>query len=319
MATMFDLVVTQARWLAHLGDKAYDAALALNRLFNTMRRRFGFPYWSLSQWAKLKVKNAVSYIGEYEKTLVAEAQRHGADGVICGHIHHAAMHDHFGLRYINCGDWVESCTAVAEHHDGRFEIIRWAGERPRLDRAGAGRGAGRLTRLPADAAAGAGLRHGRPCRIRSAPDRRRRRCGRAEARRRRAAHAADQFAGARRAARRARVPQGRDACSAPARSSSAAPTTSSPRSRQERRAGGVVAYSSGNHAQGVAHAAQLCNMPAVIVMPSDAPKAKRERTAALGAEVVLYDRDKRGPRRDRARHRATSAAPCWCRRSTIRS
>jgi threonine dehydratase len=60
----------------------------------------------------------------------------------------------------------------------------------------------------------------------------------------------------------------------------------------ERRAGGVVAYSSGNHAQGVAHAAQLCKMPAVIVMPSDAPKAKRERTAALGAEVVLYDRDK---------------------------
>ena len=59
----------------------------------------------------------------------------------------------------------------------------------------------------------------------------------------------------------------------------------------EKRTGGVVAYSSGNHAQGVAHAAQLCRMPAVIVMPSDAPKAKRERTAALGAEVVLYDRD----------------------------
>jgi threonine dehydratase len=60
---------------------------------------------------------------------------------------------------------------------------------------------------------------------------------------------------------------------------------------QDRKAHGVVAYSSGNHAQGVAHAAALCGMPAVIVMPSDAPKAKRERTAALGAEVVLYDRD----------------------------
>src|SRR5918992_109536 len=122
---LFDFVVTQARWLALLGDKAYDWAIAVNRVFNAMRRRLGFPYWSLSQWAKLKVKNAVSYIGDFEKTLAAEADRHGADGVICGHIHHAVMHDDYGLRYINCGDWVESCTAVAEHHDGRFEIIRW--------------------------------------------------------------------------------------------------------------------------------------------------------------------------------------------------
>jgi UDP-2,3-diacylglucosamine pyrophosphatase LpxH len=123
----FDLVVTQARWLALLGDKAYTAAIALNTIFNTIRRYLGFPYWSLSKWAKLKVKNAVSYIGEFEKTLVSEAKRHAADGVICGHIHHAVMHDDFGLRYINCGDWVESCTAVAEHADGRFEIIHWTG------------------------------------------------------------------------------------------------------------------------------------------------------------------------------------------------
>jgi UDP-2,3-diacylglucosamine pyrophosphatase LpxH len=127
----FDLVVTQARWLAHLGDKAYTLALALNTIFNRLRRALGFPYWSLSKWAKLKVKNAVSYIGEFEKTLAAEARKRGADGVICGHIHHAVMHDDFGLRYVNCGDWVESCTAVAEHHDGRFEIIHWT-EMPRL-------------------------------------------------------------------------------------------------------------------------------------------------------------------------------------------
>lgn len=123
---LFDLVVTQARWLALLGDKAYDTAIVVNRWFNLVRRRLGFPYWSLSQWAKLKVKNAVSYIGDYEKTLTAEAHRHGADGVICGHIHHAAIHDDFGLRYVNCGDWVESCTAIAEHDDGTFEIIDWA-------------------------------------------------------------------------------------------------------------------------------------------------------------------------------------------------
>jgi UDP-2,3-diacylglucosamine pyrophosphatase LpxH len=125
----FDLVVTQARWLAHLGDKAYDLAISLNRIFNWWRRRLGFPYWSLSQWAKLKVKNAVNYIGQFEKTLVAEASRHDVDGVICGHIHHAVIHDDYGVQYINCGDWVESCTAVVEHQDGRLEIINWANAR----------------------------------------------------------------------------------------------------------------------------------------------------------------------------------------------
>jgi UDP-2,3-diacylglucosamine pyrophosphatase LpxH len=122
---LFDLVVTQARWLAHLGDVAYTLAIAVNRVFNNLRRRFGFGYWSLSQWAKQKVKNAVNYIGDYEKTLVGEARRHGTDGVICGHIHHAVIRQDFGVTYINCGDWVESCTAIAEHPDGRFEIITW--------------------------------------------------------------------------------------------------------------------------------------------------------------------------------------------------
>ena len=127
----FDLVVTQARWLAHLGDHAYTIAIVINRIFNDLRRRLGFGYWSLSQWAKQKVKNAVNYIGEFEKTLVLEARRAGTDGVICGHIHHAAIHDDFDVTYINCGDWVESCTAVAEHADGRFEIIAWTVMSPR--------------------------------------------------------------------------------------------------------------------------------------------------------------------------------------------
>jgi UDP-2,3-diacylglucosamine pyrophosphatase LpxH len=130
---LFDFVVTQARWLALLGDKAYDWAIVVNRLFNSLRRRFGFPYWSLSQWAKLKVKNAVNYIGEFEKTLAAEAGHHNADGVICGHIHHAVIRDMLGIRYINCGDWVESCSAVAEYDDGRFEIITWTEATVQLD------------------------------------------------------------------------------------------------------------------------------------------------------------------------------------------
>jgi len=121
----FDMVVKHARWLALLGDHAYGTAIVANTLFNAVRRRLGFTYWSLSQWAKLKVKNAVNYIGEFEKTLAAEAHRHGVDGVICGHIHHAAIHERFAVRYVNCGDWVESCTAVAEHADGALEILTW--------------------------------------------------------------------------------------------------------------------------------------------------------------------------------------------------
>jgi UDP-2,3-diacylglucosamine pyrophosphatase LpxH len=92
---------------------------------------FGVPYWSLSQWAKQKVKNAVNYIGAFETALAAEARRHGADGVICGHIHYAVIRDEQGIRYMNCGDWVESCTALVEHEDGRFEIITWSDLTPR--------------------------------------------------------------------------------------------------------------------------------------------------------------------------------------------
>jgi UDP-2,3-diacylglucosamine pyrophosphatase LpxH len=122
---LFDVVIRHARWLALLGDKAYDVAIWCNTALNVVRRKLGLTYWSLSQWAKLKVKNAVNFIGHYEQTIAAEAKRHGVDGVICGHIHHPVIRDDAGCRYINCGDWVESCTAVVEHFDGRFEIIRW--------------------------------------------------------------------------------------------------------------------------------------------------------------------------------------------------
>jgi UDP-2,3-diacylglucosamine pyrophosphatase LpxH len=129
---LFDVVIRHARWLALLGNHAYDVAIWLNTHFNAVRRALGFTYWSMSQWAKLKVKNAVNFIGEYEQTLAAEAQRRPVDGVICGHIHHAITRSISGLRYINCGDWVESCTAVVEHFDGTFEVIRWAMSRSLL-------------------------------------------------------------------------------------------------------------------------------------------------------------------------------------------
>ena len=121
----FDVVVRHAKWLAFLGDHAYNLALALNTVVGKVRRKFGFEYWSLSAWAKLKVKNAVSFIGAFEQALLTEAKRVGADGVVCGHIHHPTIRDDLGIRYINSGDWVESCTAIVEHHDGRIEMIRW--------------------------------------------------------------------------------------------------------------------------------------------------------------------------------------------------
>ena len=121
----FDIVVRHARWLAHLGDWAYTTALVTNTWFNAVRRRLGFPYWSFSAWAKLKVKNAVSFIGDFEETLAGDARRHGTDGVICGHIHHAAMRQIGDIIYVNTGDFVESCSFVAEHDDGRLEVMYW--------------------------------------------------------------------------------------------------------------------------------------------------------------------------------------------------
>ena len=121
----FDLVVCNARWLAYLGDWAYDLAIFINMNFNFIRRKLGFPYWSFSAWAKLKVKNAVNFIGSFETALAEEARKGGADDIICGHIHHAVIRDIDGIRYMNTGDFVESCTAIAEHEDGRMEILHW--------------------------------------------------------------------------------------------------------------------------------------------------------------------------------------------------
>ncbi len=122
----FDVVVRTAKWLAFLGDRGYELALWLNNPLNWVRRHFGFGYWSLSAYLKNRVKQAVSFIGAYEDAVAAEAQRHGVDGIICGHIHHAADRKVGQVHYLNCGDWVESCTAIGEEMDGTFHIIKWS-------------------------------------------------------------------------------------------------------------------------------------------------------------------------------------------------
>jgi UDP-2,3-diacylglucosamine pyrophosphatase LpxH len=141
----FDGVIRYAKFLAYLGDWAYDWALTINRVFNAARRRLGYPYWSLSQWLKRQVKGAVKAIDRFEVALAGEAKRQGLDGVICGHIHHAEMREVQGVLYMNDGDWVESCTALVEHADGRFELVDWARE----NRLSYWRAAERRTAVPA--------------------------------------------------------------------------------------------------------------------------------------------------------------------------
>lgn len=130
----FDGVVLCARWLALLGDQAYALLLKLNGVINRVRRMLGKPYWSLSALLKKRVKNAVEFISNFEQAVAYAAYEQGADGVICGHIHTAEVRQIGTVTYYNDGDWVESCTALVEHADGRMEIIDWA-ERKRQEAA----------------------------------------------------------------------------------------------------------------------------------------------------------------------------------------
>jgi UDP-2,3-diacylglucosamine pyrophosphatase LpxH len=122
----FDAVVCTSRWLAMLGSEAYDWLIEINRWFNQCRRILGFPYWSMSAYIKHKVKNAVNFIFEFENALIHEACEQQVDGVVCGHIHHATIRDTAqGIQYCNCGDWVESCTALVESSQGEISVINW--------------------------------------------------------------------------------------------------------------------------------------------------------------------------------------------------
>jgi UDP-2,3-diacylglucosamine pyrophosphatase LpxH len=128
----FDGIIRYAKWLSRLGSIAYEALIAFNRYLNYFRRRFGKEYWSLSKYLKFKVKNAVKFISEFEELVVESAKKQKANGVICGHIHHPAMENMKDVEYKNCGDWVESCTALVEHFNGEFELIHWLDKRKEI-------------------------------------------------------------------------------------------------------------------------------------------------------------------------------------------
>ena len=130
----FDTVVRCAPWLALIGSRLYGLLLGMNTWINAIRRRWGKDYWSLAAYLKHKVKNAVQYIGSYEAAVVRAARKQNVDGVICGHIHRAEISRVDDVVYMNCGDWVESCTALMEHQDGSIELLQWRDQVTRLKR-----------------------------------------------------------------------------------------------------------------------------------------------------------------------------------------
>jgi UDP-2,3-diacylglucosamine pyrophosphatase LpxH len=109
-----------------MGDTLYYVILRINHFSNTLRHKYGFHYWSFSSYIKNSIKNVVKYVENFEELMAREAKRKKCDGVICGHIHHAEMRMIHGILYMNDGDWVESCTALVEHQDGRFELLDWS-------------------------------------------------------------------------------------------------------------------------------------------------------------------------------------------------
>jgi len=124
----YDVITRYHRWIAFLGDMGYTLLLRSNRYVNFFRRKLGYGYWSLSAWLRYRVKRAVNFISEFEIAIARQCRLDGYAGVICGHIHHAEITDLEGVRYMNCGDWVESCTALVEDEHGKFSIVHWPEE-----------------------------------------------------------------------------------------------------------------------------------------------------------------------------------------------
>ena len=122
----FDTIMLAHRWLAFVGDTLYHLLMSMNIGVNWVRQRFGLSYWSLAKMAKHKVKNAVEFISRFEELVARAAAERGVDGVVCGHIHTAEIREIGGVAYYNDGDWVEGCTALVEHFDGRMEVLHWA-------------------------------------------------------------------------------------------------------------------------------------------------------------------------------------------------
>jgi len=122
----FDSAVVNSKFIGLIGSAAYDFLLRMNRYVNWCREKLGREYWSLAAAVKYKVRKAVRYIANFEAAVAHEARRAKVDGLVCGHIHRAELTRLGDITYMNCGDWVESCTALVEHHDGTLELLKLA-------------------------------------------------------------------------------------------------------------------------------------------------------------------------------------------------
>lgn len=159
---IFDQVTRHHRWVAVLGDVAYNQLVRLNLWLSWVRRKLGCSgYWSLAGYAKRRIKTALNFIFDFEDSAIRHARERGLDGVVCGHIHWATIKEIGGLLYVNCGDWVDSCTAIVEHFDGRLELVVWGAGRPLALPAVASNDAPQAIPSPAAEAAGAAMKASR--------------------------------------------------------------------------------------------------------------------------------------------------------------
>lgn len=123
---VFDHITRHMKWLYRLGDVSYSFALFANSIVSRIRRKLGLRYWSFSQMLKSRVKQAVAFIDNFEHFVVKHTKMRKCDGVICGHIHvpveNKLIED---IRYYNCGDWIENCTALVEYHSGEIRLEKF--------------------------------------------------------------------------------------------------------------------------------------------------------------------------------------------------
>jgi UDP-2,3-diacylglucosamine pyrophosphatase LpxH len=121
----FDAAIRCSPLLAWLGGWGYDVANTANALISRIRSRLHLPHWSLAAEIKRRSRQVETYLAAFERAAVDAARRRGADGVVCGHIHTTAIRTIDGIIYCNDGDWVENCSALVEHQDGRLETLWW--------------------------------------------------------------------------------------------------------------------------------------------------------------------------------------------------
>lgn len=165
----FDGLTQFNRALERVGTVLYDKILDINVWVNRIRRTLGFGYWSFASYIKLRAKSAVKYVTDYEDVMLQFGRKSGMAGVICGHIHRPEIRQVGDMTYMNCGDWVENCTALVEDFDGNFSLIRFH----ESDVHGAGRGPGAHDagdRDAGDAAATRPSRRRRPRRVEPEPE-----------------------------------------------------------------------------------------------------------------------------------------------------